>query len=212
MAPLRVGSLLVGDVVQFLDTASVDVLAMLTKEYLQHAGLSEDIVAKGVDMELLYIAEQGSGLSPLTGGLKVNITHGFANAGQLDYLLVPGPSPAYQASAAEKAFIREQLPGLKALLGICTGSFVLAEAGVLDGVTATATRGLLPRYREAAPQVKWVEKRWEVEGKIWTSGGVTNGHDMVAAFARKTFDPELVELVLTAADTGHRAQAYADKV
>ena len=58
--------------------------------------------------------------------------HGFDNAGELDFLIVPGGTdPEYHASEAEKAFVRAQLPRVQALLGICTGAFVLAEAGLL---------------------------------------------------------------------------------
>ena len=137
--------------------------------------------------------------------------HGFQNAGQLDYLLVPGPESRYQATAGEKAFIKEQLPGLKALFGICTGSLVVAQAGVLDGVTATAPRELLPMLKQSAPNVKWTERRWEEDGKIWTSGGVTNGYDALAAFVRKTYAPELVSWVLSMADVGDRGQLYPDQ-
>ncbi|EKM59109.1 uncharacterized protein PHACADRAFT_249334 [Phanerochaete carnosa HHB-10118-sp] len=211
MAPLRIGTLLVGSAVQFLDTAVIDILAMHDKDYLTSIHIPEALIAQGYDMEFLYIAEQGSGLFTLTGGLSVNITHGLQNAGQLDYLLVPGPEPRYQATAAEKAFIKEQLPGLKALFGICTGTFVLAQAGVLDGVIATGPRGFLPMLKETAPKAKWTEKRWEEDGKIWTSGGVTNGNDAISAFVRKTYAPELVNLVLSGADVGERGQLYPDQ-
>lgn len=137
--------------------------------------------------------------------------HGLQNAGQLDYLLVPGPEPRYQASAAEKAFIKEQLPGLSALFGICTGTLVLTQAGVLDGVTATAPRILLPTLKQSAPDVKWTEKRWEEDGKIWTSGGITNGYDALSAFVRKAYAPELANLVLSIADVGDRGQLYSDQ-
>ena len=138
--------------------------------------------------------------------------HGLQDAGQLDYLLVPGPEPQYKATAAEKAFIKEQLPGLKALFGICTGTVVLAQAGVLEGKSATCPRLLLPMFKEMAPNVKWTEKRWEEDGKIWTSGAITNGHDAVAAFVRKTYAPELTKFMLEAAGVGDRDQFYPDQV
>lgn len=74
MAPLKVGTLLVGSVIQFIDTSAVDILAMTTVEYLKMGQLPEAIVAQGQDMEFLYISEKGEGLHKLTGGLKVQIT------------------------------------------------------------------------------------------------------------------------------------------
>ena len=124
--------------------------------------------------------------------------------------MIPGPEPKYQASAAEKEFIRSQLPGLKHAFGICTGTFVFAQAGVLDKLTVTGPRTLVPLLKQIAPNAEWTEKRWEVDssGKVWTSGGVTNGHDMLAAFIRKEYAPEIAELVCTMADVGGREQFY----
>lgn len=39
--------------------------------------------------------------------------------------------------------------------------------------------------REQAPEVNWVEKRWVRDGKLWTSGSVLNGTDMMRAFGRE---------------------------
>lgn len=76
MAPLKVGILLVGDNVQFLDASAVDVLAMTTTEYLKAAQIPEAVCSKGQDMEFLYITEEGEGLYSFTGGLKVQATVG----------------------------------------------------------------------------------------------------------------------------------------
>lgn len=91
---------------------------------------------------------------------------------------------------------------------------MLAQAGVLDGLRATVTRNLLPMLKQLAPKVTWTEKRWETDdsGKVWTSGGVTNGYDSLAAFIRKTFAPEMAEAVCTIADVGDRGQFYPDQV
>lgn len=136
--------------------------------------------------------------------------NGFEDAGQLDYLLVPGPDPLYAATPAEKEFIADQFPGLTLLLGICTGSHVLADSGVLDGYSATGPRSLLDTYRSKWPNVQWVEKRWETTagGKVWTSGTVTNGNDAAAAFFRATYDPDLAETIVDMADVGDRGQFY----
>lgn len=140
--------------------------------------------------------------------------HGFDNAGQLDYLLIPGPEPQYQASLAEKEFIRSQFPGLKYAFGICTGTLMLAQAGVLDGIPATGPRTLMPLLKQTAPKAEWTEKRWEVDpsGKVWTIVGVTNGQDMLAGFIRTAYAREVAELVCTMADVGDRGQFYPDQL
>ena len=70
--------------------------------------------------------------------------------------------------------------------------------------------------REKAPDVEWVAKRWTADfddkkkKKIWTSGAVTNGTDMVAAYIKDTFDPRLAKLVCALADVGDREQEYPE--
>ena len=81
-------------------------------------------------------------------------------------------------------------------------------------MTATGPRPLVPLLKKLAPKVTWTEKRWETDstGKVWTSGGVTNGMDAVAAFVRKMYAPEVAELVCAMADVGGRGQLYPDQV
>jgi AraC family transcriptional regulator, transcriptional activator FtrA len=60
----------------------------------------------------------------------------------------------------------------------CTGAMALAEAGLLDGRTATAHWGDLARLAERYPRVQWVrDVRWVDHGTLITSGGLTSGID-----------------------------------
>lgn len=60
----------------------------------------------------------------------------------------------------------------------CTGAMALAEAGLLDGLTATAHWGDLDRLAKRYPRVKWVRGvRWVDHGKVITSAGLTSGVD-----------------------------------
>ena len=61
---------------------------------------------------------------------------------------------------------------------------------------------------QSGGHVKFEEKRWVRDGKIWTSGGITNGLDCMAAFMRESFDPEAVGIVLEMAEVGERGQEY----
>ena len=111
------------------------------------------------------------------------------------------PSPAVQS------FLKARLPGLKALLCVCTGSIVATFSGLLSGKTATAPRILLPMFRKSHPDVKWVEQRWANDGNVWTSGLVTNGIDMVMAFIKKEY-PELAPFVCEVGDVAERSGSY----
>jgi transcriptional regulator GlxA family with amidase domain len=95
---------------------------------------------------------------------------------------------------------------------ICTGVNILASSGALAGHNATAPYILYPLLEKKHPQVKWSWTRWvrAANGKLWTSGSIANGQDMVAAFMRDYFwdRSELVEFVLTSAAVGDRGKEY----
>jgi len=90
-----------------------------------------------------------------------------------------------------------------------------AFSGILSNKRATAPLDLLPTLREKVPSVDWIAKRWTTDydnekKKIWTSGGVTNGTDMIAAYLRENFDQQLVKIVCALADVGDRGQEYPE--
>lgn len=80
MLPLKVGILLLGGAVQFLDTAVVDLFGMSTKAFLKplsdQAIIPQNITDKGTDMQFLYISEQGANSTSLltaVGGLHITV-------------------------------------------------------------------------------------------------------------------------------------------
>lgn len=91
-------------------------------------------------------------------------------------------------------FIKHQAPHARYILSVCTGSWILAGTGVLDGRRATTNKAAFknckvcvpfivvnlsdPILRQAATsdKIEWVAKaRWVVDGNVWTSSGVTAG-------------------------------------
>ena len=70
--------------------------------------------------------------------------------------------------------------------------------------------------RKLAPDVEWVDKRWTKsdDGRFWSSGAVTNGTDMMAAFLRETgiIVPEVADIVCALTDVGDRPQEYGGTI
>lgn len=85
-------------------------------------------------------------------------------------------------------------------------------AGLLEGKTATAPRALLGMLRAQSPGVNWVEKRWANDGKLWTSGALNNGLDMMAAFESEVWGGEgtLAEHMLRWGSVPRRDVDYKD--
>jgi AraC family transcriptional activator FtrA len=60
----------------------------------------------------------------------------------------------------------------------CKGAMALAHAGLLDGITATAHWGDLPKLEKQYPEVRWVRGvRWVDHGRLVMSAGITSGID-----------------------------------
>lgn len=68
------GILLLPPVVQLLDLAAVDILAMLDRSYLRACDLPEHVVARGVETEYHYICESGEGWCGITTGGRMGAT------------------------------------------------------------------------------------------------------------------------------------------
>lgn len=110
--------------------------------------------------------------------------------------------------------MRKSFESCAAFLAICAGMVAPMQAGILQGKKATAPRFLLEAVRQQNPAVDWQEKRWVRDGKVWTSGALLNGQDLMAAFLRETWggagEGSIVEAVLGIGSWPHRDIDYKD--
>ncbi|KAI0072434.1 class I glutamine amidotransferase-like protein [Panus rudis PR-1116 ss-1] len=124
---------------------------------------------------------------------------------QFDVVLLPG-GPGSRPDLVQPSlikFLQRQEPGAKYFLSVCTGSWVYAQAGLLEGKRATTNKSLFKIIQAATAQnkVEWVAKaRWVVDGKFWTASGVTAGIDMANAFIEHTMGKDFAKIVRDAAE------------
>ena len=124
-------------------------------------------------------------------GMVVLPHESFESCPPLDYLLVPGGQGTRAEVTNENllAFVASQASSCKAVLSVCTGSFILHAAGLLSGKRATTHWGSLERLR-ALEGVTAVEERFVQDGNVWSSAGVSAGIDLMLAFISSVASPE----------------------
>jgi transcriptional regulator GlxA family with amidase domain len=134
-------------------------------------------------IRVLTVAERPEPIASFQG-VRMAIDHTLADCPSLDMLLVPGGW-----GTREEAQNRTLLDWLAAraaaaelVTSVCTGSALLARAGVLDGKRATSNKANFQWVTEQGPNVAWIkEARWVEDGKFVTSSGVAAGIDMALA-------------------------------
>jgi transcriptional regulator GlxA family with amidase domain len=116
-----------------------------------------------------------------TGGLTVTPRYSFANVPRIDFLVVPGGFGTRALLKDDKTidWIRRTAVNVRQLTSVCTGSLLLAQAGLLRGRRATTHWGALDLLAgiDAGVQVDR-ERRVVDDGGVITSAGVASGIDM----------------------------------
>ncbi|MFK7830356.1 MAG: DJ-1/PfpI family protein [Congregibacter sp.] len=98
-------------------------------------------------------------------------------------------------------FLTEQSRAAELICSVCTGSALLAKAGILDGRRATSNKQVFALAAQQSDKVKWVEAaRWVEDDKFFTSSGVSAGMDMTVAIIEK----------LWGKDTADKATSYTE--
>jgi len=135
------------------------------------------------DFAIRLVSEQASEVASTQGPRSV-IDDRFADGRSYDVLLIPGGQGTrrevgntglldWLARAATRAEI---------VASVCTGSALLAKAGLLDGRRATTNKLAFDWVASQGPAVQWQRSaRWVEDGKFFTSSGVSAGIDMSLA-------------------------------
>ena len=93
-------------------------------------------------------------------------------------------------------FLRQGGTQARRVAAICTGAFVLAEAGLLDGRRATTHWAYAQELRNRYPGIRVEEDRIYVsDGSVWTSAGMTAGLDLTLAMVEKDLGADVARSV-----------------
>ncbi len=129
-----------------------------------------------------------SGVEMLARGLKPY--------GAITTLLVAGGEGVEAAARCEKTlnFVRTMARRGVRLASVCSGAYILAEAGLLDGRRATTHWRRTRHFLSSYPEVKLEPDRIFVrDGNIWSSAGITAGIDLALAMVTEDFGDEIAQ-------------------
>lgn len=191
---------------QWLDAAGpVDYINNHSQAYLKFCQDDGKTVAKAPIIVWHYISSDLE-LVHTTSGPPGYPTCTYADCPEIDYLIVPGPDLTMRLPEGCGVFLQRIMASVrvKAILTVCTGALAVAQSGILDGLNVCSNKYSLKLLKKAGlldPKVKWVgDRRWMVDGKIWSAAGITAGLDLAAEFARVHFHPDIVAIVRDVAE------------
>ncbi|KAI0486055.1 class I glutamine amidotransferase-like protein [Xylaria cf. heliscus] len=218
---VRIGVFIPADC-QLLDAAGVDIFGSMSYEYLSvlNQMMPLPVIDSAPSVEIYYIGSVQPGESiPMTSNQAVVATNHYSDPevapGKLNIVYVPGPDPNAPFPEGALEWLRQQAAteGVD-ILSVCSGIVLCGAAGLLKGKSICGPRAMQDLIKSKGYEPKSMrghELRWIQDGHFWSSGGVTNGNDLVAAYCRATpkyFPRSLVELICEELDVGDRPQEY----
>ena len=121
--------------------------------------------------------------TPSSSGVTIHTT-ALADAPRLDTLLISGGDGVKVPATCPDtlAFVREAGRACRRVASVCSGTYVLAAAGLLDGKRATTHWSRTQDFQRRFPGVKLEPDRiWIQDGAMWSSAGITAGIDLSLA-------------------------------
>lgn len=143
------------------------------------------------------VAEQRTEI-PSAQGVKVVADIAFGDSDKYEIVLVPGGRGTRKevSNPAILDWLRSVEPRAQYVVSVCTGSAILAKAGLLDGRRATSNKIAFDWVTSQGPNVHWVrEARWVEDGKYFTSSGVSAGMDMTLGLIERILGRPISEEV-----------------
>jgi transcriptional regulator GlxA family with amidase domain len=143
--------------------------------------------------DLRFISETGG---PVKTSAGIVLQTEVLTDKPFDTLVVGGATFPERSSPGLIAFVRDAPKRHRRIAAVCTGAFVLAEAGLLDGRRATTHWMHARDLQRDYPKMRMEEDRIFInDGPIWTSAGMTAGVDLGLALIENDLGPELAKAV-----------------
>ena len=162
--------------------------------------------------EIRLIAERG-GVVASRQGPKSVCDDSFQSAPAIDVLLVPGGIGTRREvnNPVLLNWLKERSQQAEFVASVCTGSALLAKAGVLDGLRATSNKLAFAWAASQSEKVQWQQQaRWVEDGMVFSSSGVSAGIDMALAVIAKLVSQQAAEDAANFAEYSWQRDADCD--
>ena len=123
------------------------------------------------------------------GGLRVRVDRDLDDAPPADALIVPGGPGARDKERSRPLveFLVERARTIPLIASVCTGSFLLARSGLLDGGPATTHSRRFQEFATEFPHLRLQASKIVDRGHIITAGGVSSGIDLALHIVKRWF-------------------------
>jgi transcriptional regulator GlxA family with amidase domain len=124
------------------------------------------------------------------------LARGLRPSGAISTMIVAGGEGVRTAATCQKTlgFVRAIAKRGVRVASVCSGAYILAEAGVLDGRRATTHWQRTRHFLGAYPKIKLEPDRIFVrDGNIWSSAGISAGIDLALALVAEDFGDEIAQ-------------------
>jgi transcriptional regulator GlxA family with amidase domain/YHS domain-containing protein len=139
----------------------------------------------------LYTVSATSKPIRASGGMKIVPDYTFANAPLPKVLVIPAQG---NDSPAVMDWIRKASQTADVTMSVCTGAFLLAKSGLLDGKSATTHHNSYKIFERQFPNITMKRgARFVEQGKLASAGGLTSGMDLAMRVVERYFGRDVAE-------------------
>jgi transcriptional regulator GlxA family with amidase domain len=136
----------------------------------------------------LYMVSDAVKPLTATGGMMIVPHFDYTTAPQPDIILMGAQR---QHTPAKIDWIRHASDKSKMVISICTGAFLLAKTGLLDGLSATTHHDFYDRFEKQFPKISLARgPRYVENGKILTGGGLSSGIEVALRAVEHLYGPK----------------------
>lgn len=145
------------------------------------------------ELETTGTLSRASGAMQMSG-LKFRADHTFEDAPQPKVIVIGAQA---RGTPGKLDWIRHAAQEADVVMSVCTGAFVLARTGLLDGLSATTHHNSYDAFEKQFPKVKLVRgTRFVDNGKFITAGGLTSGIDTALHVVNRYLGPTQTQQVV----------------